>query len=74
MHRTNIYLSEEQEAVLDSLAEAAGTSRSEVIRRILDEALFSENAPADEALRVMAPLVRENLEALFVDDADLAIE
>lgn len=39
MQRTNIYLEEEQCAVLDRLAAEQGISRSEIIRRLLDEGL-----------------------------------
>ncbi len=39
MNRTNIYLSDEQRDRLDALARAAGLSRAEVIRQMLDRAL-----------------------------------
>ena len=39
MQRTNIYLEERQTAALDEIARAAGVSRAEVIRRIIDDAV-----------------------------------
>ena len=39
MHRTNIYLAEEQTKNLDKLAEQQGVSRAELIRTLLDRAL-----------------------------------
>jgi hypothetical protein len=42
MHRTNIYLTEEQCATLDELARLAGTSRAELIRRLIDQAIASD--------------------------------
>jgi len=39
MKRTNIYLDEEQAALLDQRAAQEGLSRAELIRRMLDKAL-----------------------------------
>jgi metal-responsive CopG/Arc/MetJ family transcriptional regulator len=39
MHRTNIYLDDEQLAALDRLASARGTSRAEVVRDLIDRGL-----------------------------------
>jgi metal-responsive CopG/Arc/MetJ family transcriptional regulator len=39
MQRTNIYLDEQQTAVLDRLAAEEGISRAEIIRRLLTRAL-----------------------------------
>ena len=39
MHRTNIYLDDRQTAALDAIAEAQETSRAELIRRLIDDAL-----------------------------------
>jgi len=39
MRRTNIYLDEEQSALLDRLAAEEGVSRAELIRRLLGRAL-----------------------------------
>lgn len=50
MKRTNIYLEESQSAALDELADAAGISRSEFIRRCLDRALNEGAADRDAVL------------------------
>jgi hypothetical protein len=39
MKRTNIYLAEGQAAALDRAAEAAGVSRAELIRQLIDRAI-----------------------------------
>jgi hypothetical protein len=39
MKRTNIYLAEGQAAALDRAAEAAGVSRAELIRSLIDRAI-----------------------------------
>jgi hypothetical protein len=43
MNRTNIYLTEEQTVALDRLAAQEGTSRAEVVRRLLDRALAGDD-------------------------------
>lgn len=43
MHRTNIYLSEEQRDALDARARAEGMSRAELIRRMVDRTLQGES-------------------------------
>jgi metal-responsive CopG/Arc/MetJ family transcriptional regulator len=43
MHRTQIYLDDEQTTRLDRRAAAEGTSRSTVIRRAVDEYLTQED-------------------------------
>lgn len=43
MKRTNIYLDEQQTAVLDRLAAQEGVSRAEVIRQLLDRVLASSD-------------------------------
>lgn len=42
MKRTNIYLDEEQAALLDRLAGDQGSSRAELIRQLLDRSLRDE--------------------------------
>lgn len=51
MRRTNVYLAEEQCSALDELARSAGTSRAELIRRLIDQAVLSDvhDAEADVA-------------------------
>ncbi len=39
MKRTNIYLAEGQVAALDRVAQAAGVSRAELIRELIDRAI-----------------------------------
>ena len=74
MHRTNIYLTEQQEKALDAIAAADGLSRSEVIRRILDNRLRMGSAEGVErALRAAGSLLAETGERIFAEDADLAI-
>ena len=41
MHRTNIYLDEAQATRLDRIAQEQGTSRSEVIRALIDRSFAS---------------------------------
>jgi hypothetical protein len=43
MHRTNIYLTDEQVALLDLRAEAEGMSRAELIRKLLDQLLHTDS-------------------------------
>jgi metal-responsive CopG/Arc/MetJ family transcriptional regulator len=43
MHRTNIYLDERQCEALDRLAAEEGTSRAELIRRVLDRWLAGDD-------------------------------
>ncbi len=48
MHRTQIYLDDDQTARLDRYAAAEGTSRSMVIRRAVDTYLSQEDQDAAE--------------------------
>lgn len=43
MHRTNIYLTDEQREQLDARATAEGMSRAELVRQMLDRALHGES-------------------------------
>lgn len=47
MHRTQIYLDDEQTSRLDRRAAAEGTSRSKVIRRAVDVYLTQEDRDSD---------------------------
>lgn len=74
MHRTNIYLTEEQERALDAVAQAEGTTRSDAIRTILDRHLGLD--VGDDVYAALADVVDEvdrALDELFADDDDLAI-
>ncbi len=42
MRRTNIYLADEQCSALDELARSTGTSRAEIIRRLIDQAISAD--------------------------------
>ncbi len=50
MHRTNIYLTEVQRTALADRARAEGTSGAELVRRLLDAALFGAGDDLDEGL------------------------
>jgi hypothetical protein len=77
MHRTNLYLTDEQERALDARARAAGLSRSALVRSIIDRELARPlllDEETDEALRLLGERYHEMIEGLFDDDPDLRIE
>jgi hypothetical protein len=77
MHRTNLYLTEEQERALDARAKAQGVSRSAVVREILDRELAAPSAPPPElgdALAALADLYLDRFAVVFDNDPDLSIE
>ncbi|CAN5522706.1 hypothetical protein BH20ACT2_BH20ACT2_24020 [soil metagenome] len=77
MQRTNIYLTEEQQRALDARARVGGTSRSAVLRAILDESLQTREPGDDELRAAFAALADghdELVAGLFDDDPDLRIE
>lgn len=49
MRRTNIYLGEEQSAVVEQVARARGVSRAELIRQLIDSGLGATGAADLEA-------------------------
>lgn len=53
MRRTNIYLAREQTEALDRRAAAAGVSRAELIRRMLDQALAQPHDDLESDLRAI---------------------
>jgi len=68
MVRTQVYLTEEQDRALKSLAESSGRKQSELIREAIDR-LLAENRPKDwkqalEAVRGMWA-DRDDLDALY---------
>jgi metal-responsive CopG/Arc/MetJ family transcriptional regulator len=77
MHRTNIYLTDEQVERLDARASAAGTNRSEIVRELVDEGL---RRPAKVSPAAAAALIElgerwdELVGDMFQDDPDLRIE
>lgn len=76
MHRTNVYLTEEQERALDARARVAGTSRSAVLREILDDELCLA-APSTEVEAGLADLALgydQLVAGLFDEDPDLRID
>ncbi len=50
MRRTNIYLTRAQCAALDALAADEGTSRAEVVRRLIDRSLAGDDASLTDDL------------------------
>lgn len=77
MHRTNIYLTEEQEQALDERARRADTTRSAIVREIIDRDLAATTAidPSVAAgFRELADVYGEITDGLFDDDADLRID
>ena len=77
MQRTNIYLTDEQQRALAARARVAGTTKSAVLREILDAAL-AEPAPADDELHAafaaLADRYDELVAGLFDADPDLRID
>ena len=74
MHRTNVYLTAEQERALDARARVRGTSRSAVLREILDESLATGSPSGDTidaAFAEVASRYSEVARELFDDDEDL---
>lgn len=53
MHRTNIYLDEAQRDALDRLAAEEGTTRAELIRRVLDRWLSGGQHDASDDLEAI---------------------
>ena len=77
MHRTNLYLTDEQEKALDARARAAGVSRSALVRSIIDRELARSLPLGDDvvaALRDLADGYHEATQGLFDDDPDLRID
>lgn len=77
MHRTNLYLTPEQERELDARSRAAGVSRSALVRSIIDQELSRPSTPdgeVEEALGVLADEYHRAVDGLFDDDPDLRID
>ena len=76
MQRTNIYLTEAQQRALAARARATGTTRSAVLRGILDAELADPGPPDAElqaALAALADGYDDLVAGLFDDDPDLRI-
>ena len=77
MQRTNVYLTEGQTRYLEARAEATGTTRSAVLRNIIDDAAARPVVLDDEVKRAFAALADEYAEVsarLFADDPDLSVD
>lgn len=58
MNRTNIYLTDEQVARLEAQADYMGVSRAEVIRRAIDQYLYSLEDDLNRVTERFAPAPR----------------
>lgn len=75
MRRTNIYLTEVEQAGLDARAAAEGSTRSEVLRLLVDRELNLDTEAAgeiDAALAELAGGLAERSRQLSADDPDLS--
>lgn len=75
VRRTNIYLSAVEQAALDAKAAAEGSTRSEVLRTLVDRELNLDDAGSEEvdvALVELASELAERSRELSADDADLS--
>lgn len=75
VRRTNIYLSEIEQAALDAKAVAEGSTRSDVLRNIVDRELNldGDDAEIDAALVEVAGEIAKRARALSRHDPDLRI-
>jgi hypothetical protein len=70
MHRTNIYLTDEEERALSRLAEERGTSKAAIVRDLIDDGLglttsrAHATAAVDEAFGAWAERTAEELAEL----------
>jgi len=72
VRRTNIYLSETEQAALDARAAVEGSTRSDVVRAIVDRELnLSEDAELDAALLRAADDIAARARKLSRADPDL---
>ncbi len=75
VRRTNIYLSDAEQAGLDARAAAEGSTRSDVIRAIVDRELnLADEADLDILFGQLATELAERARNLSDDDPDLRIE
>lgn len=77
MHRTNIYLTDEQVQRLDAAAARSGTNRSNVLREMIDEHLPAKTELDPEVVAAFVELGErwdELVGDMFQDDPDLRIE
>ena len=77
MRRTNVYLTEGQTRYLEARADATGTTRSAVLRDIIDDAAARPVVLDEEVKRAFAALADEYADVsarLFADDPDLSVD
>lgn len=77
MQRTNVYLTESQTRYLEARADATGTTRSAVLRDIIDDAAARPVVLDEEVKRAFAALADEYADVcarLFADDPDLSVD
>ena len=77
IQRTNVYLTEGQTRYLEARADATGTTRSAVLRSIIDEAAARPVMFDEQIKRAFAALADEyaDLSArLFAHDPDLSVD
>jgi len=75
VRRTNIYLTQVEQAALDARAAAEGSTRSEVLRAIVDRELNLDteaSGDVDAALAELAGELAERSRQLSADDPDLS--
>jgi hypothetical protein len=75
VRRTNIYLTLAEQAALDARAAAEGSTRSEVLRALVDRELNLEtesSGEVDAALTELAGELAERSRQLSADDPDLS--
>jgi hypothetical protein len=75
VRRTNIYLSAVEQAALDAKAAAEGSTRSEVLRALVDRELNLDNSGSEEVDAVLVELAGElaaRSRELSADDHDLS--
>ncbi len=75
MRRTNIYLTEAEQAALDARAAAEGSTRSEVLRVLVDRELNLDaeaSGEVDGALAELAGELADRSRHLSADDPDLS--
>lgn len=75
VNRTNIYLSAVEQAALDAKAEAEGSTRSQVLRELVDRELNLDNEGTADIDAVLVELAGELADAsrqLTANDADLS--
>ena len=75
VRRTNIYLTQVEQAALDARAAAEGSTRSEVLRALVDRELNLDteaSGDVDAALAELAGELAERSRQLSADDPDLS--